>query len=135
MCSNCHVVRARCRLKRRDAVLAACSVLGLNVVPGEQHNLYSGTYRGMGVQLPGWQYPLVVDLETRSFQYDTYEGRWGDRKELDRFIQRATAEENKLIGMEAGYNLLSEQVLDDGSIELVFDDHAEQYNQQFAGGT
>jgi hypothetical protein len=69
------------------------------------------------LQLPGWQYPAVIDLHNGSVQYDIYEGRWGEQRQLERFLQVYAVERVRLEARKKGF-VASEQVLADGSIKL-----------------
>jgi hypothetical protein len=79
--------------------------------------LYSGKATGLIVQLPGWEYPAVIDVVTGDVRYDNFEGAWGEQKHLDRFLQAYTVERARLEARKKGYGV-SEQVLQDGSIKL-----------------
>jgi hypothetical protein len=69
------------------------------------------------VQLPGWEYPAVIDTLTGTIRYDTYEGQWGNQQHLDRLIQMYAVEKAKLEARRRGY-AVQEQQLQDGSIRL-----------------
>ncbi len=69
------------------------------------------------MQLPGWQYPIVIDTLSGLARYDNYKGRWGDQEQLDRFLQLYAVERAKLEARKKGYTV-SEQSLQDGSIKL-----------------
>ncbi|MHB1425763.1 MAG: DUF1257 domain-containing protein, partial [Gemmataceae bacterium] len=72
---------------------------------------------GLIVQLPGWQYPIVIDTISGVVHYDNFEGHWGSQEQLDRFLQRYAVEKAKLESHKKGYTV-SEQTLQDGSIKL-----------------
>jgi hypothetical protein len=59
----------------------------------------------------------VVELSSGQIQYDNYEGRWGDGRELDRVRQAYAVEKTRLEARKAGYSV-AEQLLGDGSIKL-----------------
>jgi hypothetical protein len=69
------------------AIRAACHRLKLPEPVHGTHTLFSGQGTGLGVQLPGWQYPVVCDLQTGQIQFDNFQGRWGDPAQRDRFKQ------------------------------------------------
>jgi ABC-type glycerol-3-phosphate transport system substrate-binding protein len=77
----------------------------------------SGQATGWGVQLPGWQYPVVCDTATGQVSYDNYEGHWGDRRQLDRFLQAYAVEKARIESRRNGHTL-TEQPLADGSVKL-----------------
>ena len=112
-----HIVTIKTEVRDAAAVRSACDRLGLRrPVPG-MHRLFSGEVRGLGVQLPDWRYPVVCQLENGQLQYDNFEGRWGDRKHLDRFLQSYAVEKCRLEARRKGHSL-TEQHLPDGSIKL-----------------
>lgn len=112
-----HVIVIAAQLKCPIAVKAAAHRLGLpKPVPGK-HRLYSRTAEGWGVQLPGWNYPLVIDLETGQVQFDNFEGRWGSPAELDRFRQAYSVVKTTREARNRGFTV-QEHPLPDGSIRL-----------------
>jgi len=71
-----HIVTVKSKIHDPAAVVAACQRLHL---PAPNHGtveLFSGAATGFVLQLPGWQYPVVVDTLTGNLQYDNYDGRW-----------------------------------------------------------
>jgi hypothetical protein len=112
-----HLVTIHTKVHDPAAVTAACRRLSLaEPVHGTAH-LYSGEATGLLVQLPGWQYPAVIDTLTGTLHYDNFEGHWGEPKELDRFLQSYAVEKAKLAARAQGY-VVREQALTDGSIKL-----------------
>ena len=112
-----HVVTLQTKVHDPVAVAAACQ--RLNLAPPRQGTaeLFSGEAEGPIVQLPGWQYPVVIDTLSGFVRYDNYQGYWGDQEQLDRFLQIYAVERTKLEARKKGY-LVSEQALQDGSIKL-----------------
>ena len=112
-----HIVSIETRVHDPVTVAAACQRMNLAApVEGTAH-LFSGDASGLMIQFPGWQYPAVVDTLTGSIKFDTYEGRWGDKAQLDRFLQLYAVERTKLEARKKGLQI-SEQTLQDGSIKL-----------------
>jgi len=112
-----HVVHIQTQIRDRAAAEAACVRLGL---PPPQHRavqLFSAQAEGLAVELPGWVYPLVCDLRAGTIQYDNYDGRWGEQRQLHRFLQAYAAERARLEARRLGHTL-TEQTLADGSIKL-----------------
>lgn len=66
-----------------EAFKRVAAHLKLKVTEGPQRLFGGQTVTGVGVQLPGWNYPVVVD-DKGHVSYDNYHGHWGDIKELDR---------------------------------------------------
>ncbi len=112
-----HVVTIQTKVHDPAAVSAACRRLGLAQPTTGTVQLYSGEATGLIVQLPDWQYPVVIDTPSGTVKYDDYGGRWGDRAHLDRFLQCYAVEVVKLQARKKGY-AVSEQALQDGSIRL-----------------
>jgi hypothetical protein len=112
-----HIVTVQTKVRDPAAVAAACQRLGLAAPTQGTARLYSGDATGLLVQLPGWQYPAVIDTATGEVRYDNFQGRWGDQQHLDRFLQMYAVERAKLEARKKGYQV-SEQSLQDGSIRL-----------------
>jgi hypothetical protein len=112
-----HIVTLETRLHDPVALAAACQRLGLPAPTQGTAQLFSGEATGLVVQLPGWQYPVVLDPLTGLVRYDNYGGHWGDRQSLDRLIQRYAVEKAKREARKRGYTV-SEQTLQNGSIKV-----------------
>jgi len=74
-----HIVSIQTRLHDPVAVGAACQRLGLTTPTHGTAKLFSGEATGLLVQLPGWQYPAVIDTTTGSVTFDNYEGAWKEQ--------------------------------------------------------
>ncbi len=112
-----HLVTIETRLHDAAALTAACQRLELAEPVHASVRLYSADAIGLVVALPGWQYPVVVDITEGSVKYDNYEGRWGDPAELARLLQMYAVEKAKLEARKKGY-CVTEQTRQDGSIVL-----------------
>jgi hypothetical protein len=88
---------------------------GMNV---RTYTLYSQKYTGVGIQLEGWHYPVILDLEKGTIYYDNYGGSWGDQARLDELAQAYTVEKMRLEAVQRGY-AVQEQEQEDESIQLV----------------
>lgn len=71
----------------RAVAKAGGQVLGLG-----KHKLYQGSHEGFGFKLAGWNYPCVLDSQG-TLHFDDYNGRWGDRAQLEKL--------KSIYGMEA----------------------------------
>jgi hypothetical protein len=112
-----HIVQIQTQVRDLEAVRAACRRLNLpEPIPGTV-KLFSNTVQGLAVQLPGWNYPVVCQLSSGQLQYDDYGGRWGEKSQLDRFLQAYAVERAKLEARKQGHSV-TEQPLTDGSIKL-----------------
>lgn len=112
-----HIVTIQTKVHDPAAVAAACTRLGLAAPTHGTTRLYSGEATGLLVQLPGWQYPAVIDTLTGSVRYDNFNGNWGEQAQLNRLLQVYAVEKAKLEARKKGY-AVSEQALGDGSIKV-----------------
>lgn len=71
-----HLVTIQTKLNDPIAITAACARLGLAPPVRGTAELFSGQATGLLVQLPGWQYPAVIDTSTGTVQFDNFEGNW-----------------------------------------------------------
>jgi hypothetical protein len=98
-----HVVQVQTKLHDPAAILAACQRLNLPAPVQGTAQLFGGEATGLLVQLPGWEFPAVIDPLTGVVRYDNYEGLWGEQAKLE--------------ARRRGYQV-SEQALQDGSITV-----------------
>ena len=112
-----HVVIVQAQLKDPGGVAAACQRLGLAAPVHRTVKLFSGEATGLTIQLPDWQYPVVIDTASGEVRYDNYEGRWGEQKHLDAFLQAYAVEVVKAESRRKGHTV-TERALEDGSIKL-----------------
>jgi hypothetical protein len=113
-----HIVTVETEIRDAAAVRAACQRLGLAPPVQGTTRLFSGEASGLAVQLPGWQYPIVCETATGQLKYDNFDGRWGDPKHLDKFVQTYAVEKVRIESRKRGHPV-REQQLADGSIKLV----------------
>ena len=76
-----HTNRIKGQIKNKSMFIDVCNALGVNMRSGNKHKLYSGEYNGMGITLPGWKYPVIID-DAGNIIFDNYGGSWGDIKHL-----------------------------------------------------
>jgi hypothetical protein len=112
-----HIVSIKTEIRDPAALAAACARLGLKAPVQGTARLYSGQAHGQIVELPGWQFPVVIDTGKREIKFDNFNGAWGDQKELDKLLQVYAVEKAKLEARKAGGSV-TEQNLADGSIKL-----------------
>jgi len=112
-----HIVTIKTEVRDAVAVRAACHRLSLAEPTQGKTKLFSGEVEGLAVKLPEWSYPVVCKLTTGQLHYDNFNGRWGDQKHLDRFLQAYAVEKAKLEARNRGHSV-TEQPLSDGSIKL-----------------
>lgn len=112
-----HVVQIKTEIRDEQAVRAACVRL---LLPEPEHKtvrLFNTTATGLCIQLPGWNYPVVVNLQAGQLQYDNYQGHWGEQTRLNQFLQAYAVEKAKIEARKKGH-AVSETRLQDGSIRV-----------------
>lgn len=112
-----HIVEIETEVRDAQAVSLACQRLNLTVPTHGTTKVFAQELTGLMVSLPDWLYPIVIDTDSGQVQYDNYHGRWGDRLQLDRFLQGYAVEKVKLESRRNGY-LVTEETLRDGSVRL-----------------
>jgi hypothetical protein len=112
-----HIVKVTTQIRDAAAVAAACRRLGLAEPVHKTVRLFNAQATGLAVQLPNWRYPVVCDLPNGQLQYDDFGGRWGEKGQLDKFLQAYAVEMARIQARKRGHTV-SEQQLADGSIKL-----------------
>ena len=112
-----HIVTITTQIKDPAALAAACLRLNLAAPQQGKAHLYSGEAEGLIVNLPGWQYPVVIDTAAGMVRYDNFEGAWGEQSELDKLLQAYAVEKARLEARRQGHTV-TEQELPGGSIKL-----------------
>lgn len=112
-----HIVEIKTECRDPVAVAAACARLRLPPPLEGTARLFEGEASGLLVKLPGWFYPVVLDLAGGSMRYDNYGGAWGSPAELGRFLQVYAVEKACAEARRRGHSV-REQALPDGSIRL-----------------
>jgi hypothetical protein len=112
-----HIVEIKTEVRDEAAIKAACTRLQLPTPEHKTVRLFSATATGLCVQLLGWSYPVVANLQTGVLQYDNYNGHWGEQKHLNSFLQAYAVEKAKSEARKKGHSV-SETRLQDGSIRV-----------------
>ena len=112
-----HLVTIQAQVRERAALSLACARLRLGSPVHRTVRLFSSQETGLAVELPGWRYPVVCQTETGQLKYDNFGGRWGEQKELDRFLQAYAVELVIRQARRQGQTAI-EQPLPDGSIRV-----------------
>lgn len=112
-----HIVSIQTEVRDPVAIRMACDRLQLPEPVFGEVKLFSSMATGWQVRLPEWRYPVVCDVTTAKIAYDNFEDRWGDSRQLNRFLQAYAVEKCRLESRRRGHTSL-EQVLEDGSIKL-----------------
>ena len=112
-----HIVEIKTEVRDEAAVKAACVRLQIPTPEHKTVRLFSATATGLCVQLRGWSYPVVCNLQTGQVQYDNYGGHWGEQKHLNSFLQGYAVEKAKIEARKKGHSV-TETSLQDGSIRV-----------------
>ena len=112
-----HVVTIKTEIRDPESLTAACRRRQLPPPVRGAHPLYQTTVEGWGVQLPEWRYPVVCQTDTGQLHFDDFEGRWGDPRHLELFLQAYAVERATLEARRQGHAVI-EQALPDGSVKL-----------------
>jgi hypothetical protein len=112
-----HIVTIETQVRDPVALTAACLRLQLPPPQPRTVRLYSGTASGLAVELPGWEYPVVCDVNQGRLQFDNFGGQWGAQSQHDRLLQSYAIEKTRLEARRRGHTI-TEQSLADGSIRL-----------------
>ena len=65
-------------------------------------------------------FPGVFDVETGEARFDNFRGKWGEQRQLDRFLQSYAVERARLEARKQGHTV-TESPLADGSIKLTIE--------------
>jgi hypothetical protein len=112
-----HIVEIKTEVRDEAAVRAACTRLQLAAPEHKTCRLFNATATGLCVQLPGWNYPVVCNLETGQVSYDNYGGHWGEQAKFNQFLQAYAVEKSKIEARKKGH-AVTETRLQDGSIRV-----------------
>ena len=112
-----HIVQITTEVRDEQAVRAACVRLQLAAPENKTVRLFSAVATGLCVQLPGWSYPVVCNLQTGQLQYDNFNGVWGEQKHLNSFLQAYAVEKAKIEARKKGHTVTETNLLD-GSIRV-----------------
>lgn len=112
-----HVVQIQTEVRDVEAIRLATRRLALPEPVFGEVRLFSECKTGWAVQLSDWRYPVVADVSTGRIDFDNFGGRWGDQRQLDRFLQGYAVERVKLEARRAGHSVF-ENVQADGAIKL-----------------
>lgn len=73
---------------------------------------------GIGVRLPGWKYPVVIDPEKGEAKYDNYGGGWGKQIELDKLYQHYLMRQAEYDATINGYTFEHAETLENGDVKV-----------------
>lgn len=105
-----HVAQLDIKCTNVEAMKAACTRAGaLFLGKGLERFYDESEYGGYLIQLPGWEYNLVIQADG-SLAYDNYEGQWGDIAQLNQFKQLYAIEAAKQAAQQNQYYFQEEQL-------------------------
>lgn len=108
------------KLTDQQILRRAAELIGATLVQDGEvitHRLYNATVEGVGVHLPGWRYPVIVDKDG-NVHYDNYQGHWGDQKQLDKLLQKYVEEKAKHDALMYGFTVENSYINDKGETVL-----------------
>lgn len=112
-----HTTTVSIEFKNREALAAAVATVGGTVLGEGTHRLFSGSgERGFGFQLKGWRYPCILRADDNTLAMDTYNGQWGDVKDLDKLRGAYTIEAGRAKCAELGW---MSEIQTDGNLLIV----------------
>ena len=114
-----HIVQIQTQMRDPAAIRAAATRLSLPEPTFGSARLFNAEATGWKIQFPTWKYPAVCDTALGVIHYDNFEGRWGDPKQLDQFLQAYAIEKCRLEARRAGHTVI-EQHLEGGFVKLTF---------------
>lgn len=112
-----HIVQIQTEVRDPIAIQSACRRLNFAESVHGTVKLFSTTATGWAITLPRWRFPIVCNTDTGKVEFDNFNGQWGDRKQLDRFLQAYAVERASIEARRKGHSV-TEQQLADGSIKL-----------------
>jgi hypothetical protein len=112
-----HIVQIHTQVRDPVAIGAACRRMTIPEPTFGTARLFNAEATGWRVQFPDWRYPAVCDTALGVIHYDNFQGRWGDPRHLDNFLQSYAIEKARLEARRAGHTVI-EQHLDGGFVKL-----------------
>ncbi|MFI4873834.1 MAG: DUF1257 domain-containing protein [Blastopirellula sp. JB062] len=112
-----HIVQIQTEVRDVEAIRMATQRLSLPEPTFGEVRLFSERKTGWAVQLPRWRYAVVANVQTGRIDFDNFNGRWGEQRQLDSFLQSYAVEKALLEARRAGHSV-QEQALSNGAIKL-----------------
>ena len=103
----------------KNTLVAACRRLKLKDPVWSNVRMYNASREGWSIELPGWKYPVIANLEKGVIEGDNYNGRWGRVEELTKLETAYTAELALQRARESHrFSMIQETVQEDGTIMI-----------------
>lgn len=125
-----HTAKVVMQFKNPRMLAKAAKALGCPCEVGEfTEGFYEGRATGgkshgnVKIQLPNWNYPVLIDTKTGDVSYDNYNGQWGDIAELNKLSQEyglQIAEDEAQEFVLKGWSI-SRQKQPNGDIQLIIE--------------
>ena len=112
-----HTASVQVHFRDREALADACRELGFPLEHGSVTFFDTQTYSGDLIQLPGWQYPIVVETP-ETLRMDHFEGRWGDIAHFHR-LKRTYAVHASIRAVERTGRRVLHRLEQNGHVQLV----------------
>jgi hypothetical protein len=97
-----HTVTVQIEFRNKDALVAAVQRLGWRVLGEGTHGLFSTSESGLGIQIPGWRYPIVIKGDG-TIALDDYNGQWGNRADIEKLRAEYALEAARLAAEAQGW--------------------------------
>jgi len=123
-----HIVTIKVKVCDLEAIRKTCQRMKLKEPCFGKATVFQKTVAGTIVQLPGWEFPIVINLRTGNIQYDNYQGYWGKQEELDKFLMYYGVEKAKLEAAKEGQTW-TETELDNGQVMVEIHPERNQPNK------
>jgi hypothetical protein len=78
-----HTVTIDIKMKNKEALVKAAESMNAEILGEGTHRLFGSSHQGLGIKLPKWNFPIVVDESGTAF-YDNYNGAWGNPADVAR---------------------------------------------------
>lgn len=97
------------KMTDREILLKSIAALGLPTPVQGRHVMYDHSeHEGLALKLPGWREAVIITADGNCY-YDNYRGEWGAQIELDKLIQKYSAEKTAYELSQSGYQIESMQ--------------------------
>jgi hypothetical protein len=97
-----HTVTIQIEFRNREALTQAVQRLGWRVLGEGSYELFSSTEAGLGIQIPGWRYPIVIKGDG-TIALDDYNGQWGNRADIEKLRAEYALEAARLAAEAQGW--------------------------------
>lgn len=111
-----HTVKVKVNMTDKSLIIAVAKKLGYHCEEG-RHRQYGGEQEGLGISLPGWRFPVVIQ-DNGEMAYDNFNGNWGSMEEFNKFQAHYGAEKVRSEALRMGYEVTESYNEQTSDIEL-----------------